>query len=212
MTGEVRARLGEPEYQLVWPRASFIAEAAKLLNRRELKDWDSRCELLLDHAFVRGYEGGPLSEFREIANSLSRLFGDDPWRRGTSAPRPSMTAGQQFLCDLIGKADQLREDSSPRRPYWRERKTGQRTVVVLDDVAVVREFIALTNELDDTGYFEKRFGKDCVDDPRGNVPEMLIERELGVEGLWPLEQSRLVADMDLYFDVVELLHDLVSRP
>jgi hypothetical protein len=44
------------------------------------------------------------------------------------------------------------------------------------------------------------------------VPETLIERELGVESLWPLEQRRLVADMDLFFDVVELLHDLVSRP
>jgi len=73
MTGEVRARLGEPEYQLVWPRASFIVEAAKLLDRRELKDWDDRCELLFDHAFVRGYEGGPLSEFRKIT-ILSVVF------------------------------------------------------------------------------------------------------------------------------------------
>jgi hypothetical protein len=35
------------------------------------------------------------------------------------------------------------EDTSHRRPYWRERKAGQRTVVVLDNAAVVREFIAL---------------------------------------------------------------------
>ena len=54
------ARLAEPDYQLVWPRALFTAEAAKLLNRRELTDWNDRCELLLDDAFVRGYEGGPL--------------------------------------------------------------------------------------------------------------------------------------------------------
>lgn len=86
---------------------------------------------------------------------------------------PSMTARQQFLRDLMGKADHLREDSSHRRPYWRERKAGQRTVVVLDNMVVVREFIALVDELDDAGYFEKRFGKDCVDDPRGNVPETL---------------------------------------
>lgn len=206
----MRARLAEPDYQLVWPRALFIAEAAKLLNHRELKDWDDRCELLLEHVFVRGYEGGPLSEFREIAVGGFEGGLDDPW--ATSVPRPSMTARQQFLRDLMGKADHLREDSSHRRPYWRERKAGQRTVVVLDNMVVVREFIALVDELDDAGYFEKHFGKDCVDDPRGNVPETLIERELGVESLWPLEQRRLVADMDLFFDVVELLHDLISRP
>jgi hypothetical protein len=186
------------------PRALFTAEAAKLLNQRELKDWDDRCELLLAHAFVRGYESGPLSEFCEIAVSGSGGDLDDPW--GTSAPRSSLTAKQQFLRDLMGKVDQLREDSPHRRPYWRERKAG------LDNAAMVRKFIALVDELDDTGYFEKRFGKDCVDDPRGNVPEKLIEQELGVESLWPLEQRRLVADMDLFFDVVELLHDLVSRP
>jgi hypothetical protein len=47
------------------PRALFTAEAAKLLNQRELSDWNERCELLLADAFVHGYEGGPLSEFRE---------------------------------------------------------------------------------------------------------------------------------------------------
>jgi len=45
---------------------------------------------------------------------------------------------------------------------------------VLDSFAVVREFIALVKELDEAGYLEKRFGKDCVDDPRGNVPGTLI--------------------------------------
>jgi hypothetical protein len=150
----VTARLAEPDYQLVWPRTLFVAEAAKLLNHRELKDWDDRCELLLEHAFVRGYEGGPLSEFREIALEGFGSGHDDPW--GTSTSRPSMTARQQFLRDLMGKADQLREDSSHRRLYWRERKAGQRTVVVLDNMAVVREFIALVDELDDAGYFEKR--------------------------------------------------------
>ena len=201
-------RLAEPDYQLVMPRTLFTAEAARLLNQRELQDWNARCELLLDHAFVRGYEGGPLSEFREIAGGAGC---DGPW--GTSsAPRSSMTAKQRFLKDLMGKADQLREDMSHRRPYWRERKVGQRTVAVLDNAAVVHEFIALVDELENAGYLEKRFGKACVDDQRGDVPDTLIARELEVEGLWPLQQCRLVDDMDLFFSVVELLHDLVARP
>ncbi|MGH3766268.1 MAG: hypothetical protein ACRDTX_14150 [Pseudonocardiaceae bacterium] len=44
------------------------------------------------------------------------------------------------------------------------------------------------------------------------MPGTLIARELGVKGLWPLEKRRLVDDMDLFFDVVELLHDLAARP
>ncbi|MGH3826585.1 MAG: hypothetical protein ACRDQX_05335, partial [Pseudonocardiaceae bacterium] len=123
-----------------------------------------------------------------------------------------MTAKQRFLKDVMGKADQLREDRSHRRVYWRERKAGPGRVVVLDNAAVVREFIALVDELDDAGYCEKRFGKDCVDNQRGDVPGTVIAGELGVEGLWPLEQRRLTDDMDLFFSVVELLHDLVARP
>jgi hypothetical protein len=188
-----------------------VAEAAKLLNQRGTKDWDERCELLLEHAFVRGYEGGPVSEFGEVAVASSGGSHGDPWG-AASEPRQQLTPREQFLRDLMRNADQLREDTSHRRPYWRERKAGHRRVVVLDNAAVVREFIALVNELDDAGYFEKRFGKDCVDDTRGDVPDVLIQRELGVDGLWPLEHRRLADDMDLFFDVVELLYDLVSRP
>lgn len=206
-------RLDEPDYQLVWPRTLFTAEAAKLLNDRKLKDWDERCALLLEDSFVRGYAGGPLSEFHDLA--ASRTFfpsSDDPWDTPAQNARSSLTIQQHFLRDLVTNADQLREDGSHRRPYWRERKAGQRIVVVLDSAAVVREFVALVNELENAGYFEKRFGKDCVDDPWIDSPGVLIERELGVEGLWPLDSHALAEDLDLFFDVVELLHDLVSRP
>lgn len=115
-------------------RTLFTAEAAKLLNQRGLSDWNERCELLFDDAFIRGYAGGPLSEFREIA--VAGFTGGLDDLGGTSASRPSMTAKQQFLRDLMGKADQLQEDASHRRPYWRERKDGQRAVVVLDNAAV----------------------------------------------------------------------------
>lgn len=64
--GEVNARLAESDYQLLWPRDLFRAEAAKLLNLRELPDWNDRCELLLEDAFGRGYEGGARSEFCEV--------------------------------------------------------------------------------------------------------------------------------------------------
>jgi hypothetical protein len=123
-----------------------------------------------------------------------------------------LTAKQQFLRDLMGKADLLHEDASHRRPYWRERKAGRLRSTPLSNEDVVRQFIALVDELETAGYFEKRFGKDCVDDSYGDGPSRLIQRELGVEEVWPLGAARLVGDIDLLFDVIELPHDLVARP
>jgi len=202
----MRSRLSEPDYQLVWPRSLLVAEAAKLLNQRHLPDWDDRCALLLEHAFIGGYEGGPLSEFQDAG-----MDGSDPWSK-QSKEGSAFTRRQQFLRDLMGKADQLAEDGTHRRPYWRERKGGHRTVVVLSNNAVIREFISLVDELDNDGYFEKRFGKDCVDNPRDEAAALLFQRELGTDNVWPLSQDRLREDMDLFFDVVELLHDHVARP
>ncbi|GLY83361.1 hypothetical protein Airi02_012910 [Actinoallomurus iriomotensis] len=205
--GAVRARLAEPDYQLLWPRALFKAEAARLLNARDLADWNDRCELLLEDAFVRGYEGGPLSEFRELSVGFP-----DGLRRAAGSRSTMLTAKQQFLRSLMDKADLLHEDTTHRRPYWRERKAGQRNVVVLSLEAVIREFVALAEEFEQIGYFEKRFGKDCVDDSYGNHPSELIEREIGVGDMWPPSLDRLVDDADLFFDLVELLHDFAARP
>jgi hypothetical protein len=83
---------------------------------------------------------------------------------------------------------------------------------VLNSKDVVREFIALVDELETAGYFEKRFGKNCVDESYGDGPSRLIQRELGLEGVWPLGSARLAGDIDLLFDVIEVLHDLVARP
>jgi hypothetical protein len=40
----------------------------------------------------------------------------------------------------------------------------------------------------------------------------VIERAIGVGDLWPLKADRLSDDLDLFCDVVEVLHDLVARP
>jgi hypothetical protein len=131
----VSTRYSDPDYRLAWPRSLFLDEAAKLLsralNQRDQRDWNDRCELLLEQAFVSGYEGGPLAEFRAIPDI------DDPW--GTpkwGTPKPA-TPKQNFLHDFLRKADQLSDDSSRRRPYWRERKAGPRASVVLDTATVV---------------------------------------------------------------------------
>jgi hypothetical protein len=206
----MRSRLTEPDYQLVWPRFLFVSESAKLLNRREVSDWDELCELLLDQAFITGYEGGPRAEFNEVPAGAhqtgSRL------RSGQATPKTVFTRRQLFLKELMRSADLLAENESYRRPYWRERKTPQKAAATLDQEGLVHAFIALVTELDGDGYFEKRFGPDCVDDERSDVAALLFGRELGIDGLWPLQPDRLLANMDVFFDVVELLHDQAARP
>ncbi|MCC8251604.1 hypothetical protein [Saccharothrix luteola] len=76
----------------------------------------------------------------------------------------------------------------------------------------MRQFVALVNELDARGYFEKSFGKDCVDDSREIHPSEIIERESGARTAWPLDSDQLTQDEDLFFVLVEVLHDLAARP
>lgn len=213
----VDPRLTQPEYQLVWPRALFAAEAAKLLNQRTSRDWDEQCELLLEHAFIGAYKGGPASVFREVTEEAVGGFDDDPWatpatKSTNTYSRTTLTAKQRYLRELLASADQLREEGMHRRPYWRERKAGHIARGPIARGSVVREFVRLIHEFDDAGYLESRFGKDCVDDPRDDTAVLLFQRELGVDDAWPLDQDRLAENLDLFFDVVELLHDHVSRP
>jgi hypothetical protein len=51
-----------------------------------------------------------------------------------------------------------------------------------------------------------------TDDAAEIDPSELLERELDVPDLWPLNAKRLSEDTDLFCDVVEVLHDLVARP
>lgn len=206
----VNPRFSEPEYQLVWPRDLFKAEAAKLLNTRDIQGWDDNCALLLEDAFVRGYRSGPLSEFRDVPAVL------DPGVWGTetvSRASNRLTPRQEHLRLLMASAEHLREDPAPRRRYWSARRAGQAPAdSALEMPVLVREFVALIGELDNAGYLENRFGKDCVDDPRDDTVHTLIYQELGVEGVWPLDIDRLTDDIDLFYDIVELLHDQVARP
>lgn len=197
----VNSRFNEADYQLRWPRSLFVQEASKLLNRRDLTDWDERCELLLEDAFIGGMSGGPLSEFQQVS------AGHDPWGKQQEGALARLSPRQNFLRDLMRSADLLREDASHRRPYWSQRRNGTRAELARQR-STVRDFVALIEELDRNGYFEK----DCVDSSSEVNPSWVIERAIGVGDLWPLKADRLADDLDLFCDVVEVLHDLVARP
>ncbi|USX56463.1 hypothetical protein [Lentzea sp. HUAS12] len=201
----MKSRFAEPDYQLLWPRALFVSEAASLLNKRELIDWDDRCELLLEDAFIGDFSGGPLSEFREIPGQ------PDPFGMRPRGPVPRLSPRQNFLLLLMRAADELAEDDLRRRPYWSQRKNGTEPELASLEVTAGR-FVELITDLDEKGYFEKRFEKDCIDYPRDDLPARTIERAIGVSGVWPLDPDWLGKNLDLFCDVVEVLHDLVARP
>lgn len=145
-----------------------------------------------------------MADFHEIRSESSTLQG----------PQATLTERQRFLRDLMTNADALHEDSPAQRPYWRERRgkalSGDNTRWSVE--ATVRKFTALIYELDTDRYFDKRFGMDCVDDLRGNQASLVIERELGEKDAWPLDAEALAGDLDLFYSIVEMLHDSVARP
>ncbi|MDO1481579.1 hypothetical protein [Rhodococcus ruber] len=202
------ARLSEPDYQLVWPRGLFVAEASKLLNARHEPDWDDRCFLLLTDAFVSDHVDGPVAEFQRISENSA-----DSWGK-PAMPQRTLTQRQIFLKELMAAADLLHEDPPPKRPYWKDRRgaTTRASNARWPLDVVVREFVALVRDLDEARYLDRRFGIDCEDAFRGDQPAVIIERELGVTNVWPLDAQTLVHDPDLFYTIVEFLHDCVARP
>lgn len=208
----MRSRLTDTDYQLRWPRGLFAQEASDLLNRRQLRDWDDRCELLLVDAFVGGADSGPFADFRTIVDGdgihdFERTH-DNPFEH---PPSNTLNERHRFLQNLLRRADQLHEASQHRRPYWSQRQRGV-PAHTARQAETARQFVALVSELDALGYFERAFGKDCVDDPAEVDASDVIEYEIGVPDLWPLPAHLLSDNLDLFCDVVEVLHDLVARP
>lgn len=87
--------------------------------------------------------------------------------------------------------------------------------VNLDDLKKL--FIDLYNEYNSEGYFQEYFGYDCVDNPNtpgklGQNVEASVKFAIGKEYLWPVwENIDSYSEEDL-FDVIEFLHDHISKP
>jgi hypothetical protein len=183
------------DYRLRWPVALFRMETAALVNDQDrLNDWSGRCELLLEDAFVGGV---PKDDF--LATSEQTSFGSR-----------AADDRKAFLVNLLRRADRLPE-ATVRQPYWSERRKG--TVPGRIPVGVVtREFVHLVNDLELRGYLEHTFGKECVDAPSDVDRADVFETELGIPDLWPLTAHRLAKNKDIFYDVIEVVHDLVARP
>jgi hypothetical protein len=77
-------------------------------------------------------------------------------------------------------------------------------------------FVRLYNQLSEDGYFHEAFGFVCVDagDLPGKVSDPELEMLLTIRktGLWPVHEKAPFYSEDDFFDVIEFLHQYVSKP
>lgn len=180
--------LSGPDFELNWPRELFVQEATALLSIPS-KSWERRCEWLLVDAFSGS---APVDTFR--------ARGEDP-----------LEGSQESVIRLLIRMSSHLREPTTRAPYWPERRTGDaRGPITIP--TVVRQLVQIVSDLEGRGYFEQAFEKDCPDDPSDVDPSTELEVRLGIADLWPLDVSRLTNDQDVLFGVVEVLHDLASRP
>jgi hypothetical protein len=180
------------DFTLKWPRGLFLAEAQVLLWDHTDPPWVERAELLLEEAFA-----GPVARDALHANIVA-----GPWEPG---PRGVIEA-------LVEQAAQLCPAPEPR-PYWSKRKGAPAPAVSVEET--MDGFVRLVDDLERRGYCERVVPGSCTDGHGGYFSEYAsdqLENHLGVADLWPLGTSRPRWDEDLFFDLIEVLHDLVARP
>jgi hypothetical protein len=73
-------------------------------------------------------------------------------------------------------------------------------------------FADLISDMRSAGYLDRAFPTACVDDPDGRdvAPGDILAERLGTPGLWPLAPEDWTDD--LFYDLVEVFHDLIARP
>jgi hypothetical protein len=168
--------LDDPDYELVWPADVFRVEFSALLAVS-----DGRAlELLFREAFA-----GP-----ELADQLvrDRSEGDDPWGDPLKVAR-----------ELGRRLDEVREQKRPK-PYYHQRSRTTLPPVARLDVAQ-SAFVRLIRNLDEGGYFDRAFEKDCVDAPRDN-PSFMLEERLDLPDLWPLRPRDWTEE--IFYSLIEV--------
>jgi hypothetical protein len=203
------------ELQLVWPPDLFRREGQALLDAGN--DDESRLGWLLAEAF-HGDRGYGLF----IQTPAPWTGWDEGLVNGYKAPAPPRgpSPRAQLVAGLVRDTDQL-----PRyvlRQYYSARRNplpeATPRTLAQTKAAYAQVIVALSR----TGYFGDAFGSSCADNP--DDPAEHGQRKLSSllhtdRPMWPLarDDGELTGveqgwSEDLFFDVVEALHDLVARP
>ncbi len=211
------------ELQLVWPPALFAAEARALLAA--VADDDALGGLLAE-----AFHGGRGEQLlRQVADSQLPVPVppvDSPWSSVTESLVRSAFS-RRATARLVGELATAAADL-PRyvfRPLFRERQ--QLTVAAALSVAETKDrFVQLVTELLGLGYFEDAFGSECGDShdtPNIQGQQALADRlDLHDVALWPLgtwsEGTAVLSGVhrewidEVFFEVMEALHEVVARP
>jgi len=202
------------ELELVWPADLFRREGQALLDAGN--DDELTLGWLLDEAFhgERGY----------------RLFTETPapwtgWDEGlvngykAPAPPQGPSPRAQLVAGLVSDTDQLPRYVT-KRYYSTRHNPRPDSSLTLAQTKTAYAWVVV--DLSRMGYFGDAFGSACADDADspGEQGQHQLSRLLGADSpMWPLagddeELTGVEQDWseDLFFDVIEALHDLVARP
>jgi hypothetical protein len=202
------------ELELVWPADLFRREGQALLDAGN--EDESRLGWLLVEAF-HGDRGDQL--FTQTPAALKGWGEVRPVGARAAAPPQGPSPRAQLVAGLVRDTDQLPR-YVPRRYYSARRNPP--LVVPLTPAQTKAEYAEVVAGLARTGYFDDAFGSACVDDLVDPVEQgqKKLSSLLGTESpMWPLalDNGELTGveqswSEDLFFDVIEALHDLVARP
>ncbi len=197
------------ELRLRWPPALFVAVAKGLapggvIDRASL-------DRLLDEAFVdsRGLSADPLQILVDPPTDPELTT----WVSGVTAAA-SQLLSNRYLTQLVNAVgDGSIRSYSPRR-YYRERLNPVQAATPIVGQDVGAALCAVLIDLDIHGYFDDAFGPSCCDAraDRAGVARSLFEQLLGPETPWQWVPSSEGHDLDHIYDLVEVCHDVVSRP
>lgn len=204
------------ELQLVWPAGLFAREAEALLDAGAV-DRDSM-GLLLEEAF---HSDRALKLFNEYDTASPAPYDDAPW--GVAAPsssteRPSV----QLVRDMVRKVDQFPR-YAPKRYY--SARLNPQPEPVLAPAEARAAWAREVSQLAAAGYLDDYLASTCCNsgiDPDDQGQRRLAEMLRVEVPLWPLarwdDEQRVPTGVEqtwpeeLFYGVVEALHDLVARP
>ena len=199
-----------PDYELVWPRDLFAAEAAAvLLLRLRYEQWVDDAELLLEEAFTRRV---PAQDLRNASIADLPRGGLTVLMAFSTVSKDRTEVQRGFLQHLIDCAASL-PAASGQRPYWLLHHAALPSETREASTELQRRWSSLVEEMRDRGYLDEVAARPCTGDEEPSAATTLdaqIQRRLGLGGLWPMGAAGW--DADTFYSLVEVVHDLLARP
>ncbi|AWT46811.1 MULTISPECIES: hypothetical protein [Streptomyces] len=192
-------------YELLWPVSLFMSEGERVL--RSTGSWQDRATWLMAEALAGTTA---VADFEDLPNHTAPA--SDPWAATTTGwgTKQALMDQRDWFTELIARASELRHAAAPR-PYWPQRRDYWLSHDGSTARDARRDFARIIGEFTDNGYLAEAFGEECVDDHTElRDPSEMIDRRLGIPHLWPLAPETW--DEDTFYGLIEVFHDLVSRP